>query len=1044
MSRARIRQVKAAAGSGKTYALTARFLDLLDRAKPEEPRMACRGLRPESYSWPEILAVTFTNKAAAEMKERVLKALKRCALDLQDGQRAEWDAQRAAKVVETVLKRYHHLNIRTIDSLLVLILRLFALDYGLRPDFQVALEEDELFAPAYERFVDTCADARGPQRTLLVSALTTFLHFEKRGGFSPEQSIRKRLFELTGHLQAEPAGVLADQEEMARILTVCREEFLSVASLMQGYLDEYALAPQHHFKNFLAKCQSLTGFDEPPASAYEHKPALAECLTKAGKGNVSEECERAYAVFKAACAAFRREWAALSGAYALAPALEIAREILAAMQDEAKRQGKASMSSLSAAVHGLLSRDEAVPEAYCRLGSRLYHLLVDEFQDTSRAQWAALEPLARECLSKGGSLFCVGDVKQAIYGWRGGDASLFDQLPARPGLADLTGGADLESLPSNWRSAPEVLGWNNAFFQALADPDTAQELADRCLDGAPDEERAALAQDLVRTFADATQELRPGYEGPDGYVRLTRLAPAESAEEARSAALDALQDLVQDLGNKRPWRDLAVLVRDNRQAGLVCERLVALNIPVITETSLLLARHPVVRQLAALLAFLDFPADDLAFLTLVSGPLFQQASGLAPAAFTDWLMGQKPGNLGRKFREAFPQVWAQWLRPFFGRAGLLTPYDLAQAAVQRFQVLERNPDAELHVRRFLEVVHLAEGNGCRSLSAFLDYWRDQGAEEKVPLPENLDAVRVLTVHKAKGLEFPVVLVPFHHWPLQPHDGFAVLDIRDHRVLTPLRAALGPEYRERTGREIREQLHLLYVAWTRAREELYGFYPSAKEGERRPPALAALDLLLDPEKKLFERGKPDPGTPQERACPEPPRPVIAEAPDEDLLSWLPRLRIFRHALEDVFEDQRRRGEMAHRALELVRPTGDDAADAARAARLALLDFPAASPEREADIAGLLSWVLSQPLLKDCLGQGLAEAEALDAEGRNIRCDRLVLRADEAVVLEYKTGKPDPEHETQVRRYLELASRLRPRARGLLVYLDRKEIREVTHG
>ena len=125
MSRPRIRQVRASAGSGKTYALTARFLELLDAAKAEDPGMACRGVRPESYSWPEILAVTFTNKAAAEMKERVLTALKRCALGLTSGgQRADWDPRRAAKVVETVLRRYHRLNIRTIDSLLVLLLRL--------------------------------------------------------------------------------------------------------------------------------------------------------------------------------------------------------------------------------------------------------------------------------------------------------------------------------------------------------------------------------------------------------------------------------------------------------------------------------------------------------------------------------------------------------------------------------------------------------------------------------------------------------------------------------------------------------------------------------------------------------------------------------------------------------------------------------------------------------------------------------------------------------------------------------------------------------
>ncbi|MDY0305426.1 MAG: UvrD-helicase domain-containing protein [Desulfovibrionaceae bacterium] len=1047
MSPSSIRQVKAAAGSGKTFALTARFLELLGAARSDDPGLTCRGLRPETYSWPEILAVTFTNKAAAEMKERVLKALKRCALDLRDdGQRADWDRARAAGVVETILRRYHRLNIRTIDSLLVLLLRLFALEYGIRPDFEVAFEEADVFDLAYERFVGRCENPAGPERTLLLTALDTFLRHENRSGFRPERGIRERLKELTTLLQAEDEPLLTDQDELADLLTACRERFLEAVTLMRGFLDEYALAPDKRFLAFLQKCQAVQGFDEPPKSAYAEKPLLEDCLTKAGKARVTDQCEAAYDLLKTAVAAYRREWAAVSGAYALAPALTIAGLLVEDMRAESRLRGVVPIAALTRAVRDLLGQAEAVPEAYCRLGSRLFHLLVDEFQDTSRAQWTAVAPLAEECLSKGGSLFCVGDVKQAIYGWRGGDASLFDEVPRRPGLADLAERVTAETLPRNWRSTPAVVAFNNDFFTHLAEPDMAGELAGEILGEAPEEERAALAEELARVFADARQDMPDGYGGPEGYVRLTRL-PGGTREEFETRTLEALRALILDLVARRPYRDIAVLVRDNRQAGVVCEQLVALDIPVVTESSLLLARHPLVRQLAAFLEFLDFPADDLAFLALVSGPVFQRAAGLAPLRVADWLVERKRGNLGMRFRDAFPEVWERTLKPFFDKAGLLTPYDLAQAAVERFGVFAAEPGAELYVRRFLEVVHLAEERGCRSLSAFLDFWRGQGAEEKVPLPENLDAVQVLTMHKSKGLEFPVAIVPFHDWSLRPQDGLLTIDLRGKRLLTPAREALGPEYRERAGREAREQLHLLYVAWTRAREELYGFFPDAREDKRRPPALAAMTRLLDiPEREAaFERGHPSEGEPQERPKPAPAAPPEPTEPGEELTAWLPRLRVFRHSLEDVFLDQRRRGEMAHRALELLRSTGDDAADANRAARLAVLDFPfvGGGADLEGELADLLLWVLSRPELKDCLGRGLAEAEALDEEGRTLRCDRLVLSGDEALVLEYKTGRPDPEHETQVRRYLKLALALRPKARGLLVYLDRREVREVAH-
>ncbi|WP_449241897.1 UvrD-helicase domain-containing protein, partial [Desulfovibrio sp.] len=897
-----------------------------------------------------------------------------------------------------------------------------------------------------ERFVGRCEDPSGAERALLLTALDTFLRHENRSGFRPARGIRERLRELATLLQAEDGPLLTDQDELADLLTACRERFLEAVTLMRGFLDEYALAPDKRFLAFLQKCRAVQGFDEPPKSAYAGKPLLEDCLTKAGKARVTDQCEAAYDLLKTAAAAYRREWAAVSGAYALAPALTIAGLLVEDMRAESRLRGVVPIAALTRAVRDLLGQAEAVPEAYCRLGSRLFHLLVDEFQDTSRAQWSAVSPLAEECLSKGGSLFCVGDVKQAIYGWRGGDASLFDEVPRRPGLADLAERVTAETLPRNWRSVPAVVDFNNAFFSRLAEPDTAGELAGEILGEAPEEERGALAGELARVFADARQDMPGEYDGPEGFVRLARL-PGGTREEFEGRTLEALRGLIQDLAARRPYRDIAVLVRDNRQAGLVCEQLVALEIPVVTESSLLLARHPVVRQLAAFLEFLDFPADDLAFLALISGPVFQRAAGFDPLRVAEWLVDRERGGLGRRFRQDFPEVWERALKPFFDKAGLLTPYDLAQAAVERFGVAAAEPGAELYVRRFLEVVHLAEERGCRSLSAFLDFWRGQGAEEKVPLPENLDAVQVLTVHKSKGLEFPVAVVPFHDWSLRPQDGLLTIELHGERLLTPAREALGPEYRERAGREAREQLHLLYVAWTRAREELYGFFPDAREDKRRPPALAAMTRLLDiPEgEAVFERGRPAEGGPQDRARPEPSAPAAPAEPGEELTAWLPRLRVFRHSLEDVFLDQRRRGEMAHRALELLRPTGDDAADARRAARLAVLDFPfvGGGADLEGELADLLLWVLSRPELKACLGRGLAEAEALDEEGRTLRCDRLVLSGDEALVLEYKTGRPDPEHETQVRRYLKLARALRPTVRGLLVYLDRREVREVAH-
>ncbi len=191
-----LRQVKASAGSGKTYQLTRRFLALLDSADDTARPFVCTSKPYRSYAWPEIMAVTFTNKAASEMKERVVKGLKLGALDINDGgQKAECSPETASKAIGSILRRYHRLNIRTIDSLLALLLRLFALEFGIRPDFQMAFNERELFDAVYDHFIAMC-ELDGPERDLLADTITTMLRTEGKTGFWMQDTVRNRLFEM--------------------------------------------------------------------------------------------------------------------------------------------------------------------------------------------------------------------------------------------------------------------------------------------------------------------------------------------------------------------------------------------------------------------------------------------------------------------------------------------------------------------------------------------------------------------------------------------------------------------------------------------------------------------------------------------------------------------------------------------------------------------------------------------------------------------------------------------------------------------------------
>jgi len=1058
------RQVKASAGSGKTFALTRRFLELLTGADADTGRYACAGAasRPVGYSWPEILAVTFTNKAAAEMKERVLQALKRRALNLPDAADEHMSPARAETLLTDILRHTQHLGIRTIDSLLNLLVRLFALDLGMRPDFETVFDEGPAMQSLLEGFLARCEEG-GEEEILYEQAVRTLIEHENKDGFWLQDTLRNRLLEMASLLKSLPGPFTTDQRRLADLLALSFASMQQATKALSDVIEAEGLALHGNVVKLLARCAQASLFDGLPDSAYLAKDDLDECLLAKSRGKRSEDAQASYVAYCAACAEYAHDHAVLAPAYALAPCAAIGEHLLRELATLQREQGFLFGGELAGKVCELLDEGNGVPDAFCRLGDRLHHLLVDEFQDTSRAQWSATLPLASECLAKGGSLFCVGDVKQAIYGWRGGEAKLFDEVAADAELDAMSGGVARDNLPYNWRSLPTIVDFNNRIFSALEQPDTVRDIAAALLPGAPLDIVADFHTDLIAAFAGASQAMPPQKSNTPtlepGVVQV-RLLPPGKAADIEAQSMDALVQTLRDqILPRRKLGDIAVLVRTGKHADLVCERLVREGLPIITENSLLLSRHPLVRQLTALLRVLDCPSDDTAFFELITGrELFQPESGLEPSSIHDWVCKDtKPGLLSR-FRKDFPEIHARLIAPFVMRAGFMRPYDLAQAALDTFQVLVRHPEAELYVRRFLEVIHQAESNGMGSLARFLEFWAEAGGEEKVPLPEAADAIRILTIHKAKGLQFPVTIIPLHNWSSGRMADYRPVELHGHRVLTRLTKALGRPYHQRNAALLLEQINLLYVAWTRAEEELYLFVPEpGGRGNAGPvPALLKLLLGIPAEEAGATFGQP-PACSQEACGAEP---LVLQQPESvpplvatpEFQAWLPRLRVFRHAVEDAAFDGRARGKVAHKAVELLRIDNDDAASARRAAALALEEFPElrtlAEAERQAlvlEIEDMLRWLLKRPEARPHLGQNSGELTILTDDGSFQRPDLLHFTPEGPVVLEFKTGQAKPEHAKQLLAYLSLARQLPQalgkRPRGHLVYLDRRVIEPV---
>ena len=1037
-------KITASAGSGKTYTLIQRFLELLaasgqegeltlrdlagrERERPEttffdlDPQVPHRtrdqevyDKAPRAHAWSEILAATFTNAAASEMKERLIRELKTYALGdrahtasadanantADDASASPADAAAATPAnapapalftphqalarLETMLRRFGSLNIRTIDSLLTMLVRLSALDLGLPPDFQ-PLFGDGLPAQ-FELFFDEQQElARAGDtelRDLLLGCCRAVLRDEERNGFMAPADLAPATLRLITHIWQEGEFKhLATDAALVGAIRALRREVHESTLALQTCLEQDELTCNKLFTNFLSKlaqwseepgnpepaapnptgpnptgpdpdnpepAASEPGSEEsgssfildsaPPESVYTGRAELAGCLNKKS-APPSEQAEIAFSLWQLAYAHAVTELAKLREARRIMPYARLAAHLAAPFRDWLAEQGLIPAELLDGYARDILSRDLGPSEAYCRFGARLGHLLMDEFQDTSREQWRAIAPLAAECLAQGGSLVYVGDVKQAIYGWRGGDAALFEEIAGDPELSAMAGPAQATVLPANWRSLGRVVELNNTIFGALGQNEVARDTA-RALLGrdCPGSIVAETAQDFKNTFADAAQilPLARAADKERGHVRLMRLGgqneddscDPEGAEnltfyaeaalpyyndtdssalisyaEAALISYDALDPpdppdpdgaadlsgyaelgdnlkvvytrlrelLLKDILLRRRPGDVAILTRGNDSARTLARWLTAWGVPTLTENSLLLPEHPLIRQIIAFLKFMDNPLDDPALFEFLCSPdIFLPAAGLDAAQLHTWLLGLsgRGEHLLTAVRRDFPEAWNRLAAPFYQQSGLMSAYDLTCEMLAHFRVWERRPEDAVFLRRFLELLHGAEEKNMQSLPEFLDWWSAPGNAEKLPVAESLDAVRIMTMHKAKGLEFPVVIAPFNNFGIKVSTDFKRaalrgLDISSEPVAAPPghapapdpsapaprpappghahaatagevllkdRKAFGEAYFRNLACQAREALHLIYVAWTRAAEELYAFLPPEGSAE----------------------------------------------------------------------------------------------------------------------------------------------------------------------------------------------------------------------
>ena len=1034
--------LKASAGSGKTYSLTERFVQFL-----------LSGQIPQNHLR-NILAITFSNNAAKVMKERILAWLK--DLYFNDPEKIEevseivsvkkeYLAQKAGAKVDEILRNYTEFQVKTIDSFMTSIYKASAVNLGYSPDFDMVMVPEEIIAYAFNRFLRGVRE-NTPGAEFLESLLEIIL--ESRGGESaylwdPSVDLLRETVELYDRLSgiAKEAKIVGAEEKIESV----KQEIRETAETLNGFIERSGLVKSKgsSFYKILERVRSNAfpelidkGLSNPPVV----KPKKGEEIT--GYEKISE----AWGLLGNQI----RKYIELYAKTYYSPYLKTYEAFKDILEGVKKKEGTVFIHDINKKLSDYLN-DEIVPDVYFRIGETIYHYLIDEFQDTSPIQWANLFPLIENSLSQGGSLFTVGDTKQAIYGFRNADYRIMKRLESKNPFSSAHHA--VKELEINHRSLEGVVDFSKTFFKkVVAHHDKYRD--------------PALRSGLI----DYEQKVKEGHRG-SGVAEVIRC----EKKEDEPAEKEKIQNLIKELIQRGySYSDIAILAYRNEDVVNITTWLNEVNVPFVSYSSLDIRTRKLTAEIVALLTFLDSPPDDLSFAGFVLGEIFRKAlernekSIELKAIHAFFFRNRKKGPLYKAFQEEFPELWETYFETLFKSTGYLPLYDLANEIYCIYKVFDHFREEEATLVKILEVIKNFEGEGRNNPGDFLKYASDEeagGSDWTISVPAGIPAVKVMTIHKAKGLESPVAIVliyeessrGFKYIIEEKPDGVFLLRI--NQQIMKASPFLQEKYEEERLKDLVNKLNTLYVGFTRAEDELYIVGVGSARNQ------FPIDLLKEMDSQTGWKRAPrsrSTETTQERMDLEhPPAPLESPAMNgrDDIsiphTKGAVRASAFLTgfaAPEELNLEERRRGEFIHRVLYFVEGLDEETESEIdrfikRANDELKTDYPLEAMKR--DLLEFLNHKEVSPYFRAIPGRVVKrEQEFSDSRGNLFRMDRVIFEEDQISVIDYKTGtekEAEKEYLSQLKNYMRILKEIYPgkKVEGVIAYVDLKEVSRVTN-
>lgn len=1013
----------ASAGAGKTYTLVKEFLSLL--------------LTNESdYHFEHILAITFTNKAAGEMKERIIETLEEIAknpnpkedqyiLELASelNLKPEIIKTKAYNILIAILHNYSKFSISTIDKFNLRLMKSFAQDLGLSMNFDVEMNTNEIINESVDLLYSKIGEDEKLTQTMIKIALD---NMDENKSWDIRKTLSSDTSDISNdrHLQDLEKLKNISLDEFIRyrkvifddiktlkdgLITIGNEFFELLAN--NGISVNELPGKSRGIAAFFQKLKNFDGFGLILPTDANTKDILEEgYLSKVKDATAESIFPQVKDLFEKA-ANINDHLLLLTSIQKNISSISLINEVEKSLDSIKKDSNVLLINEFNTIISKNLQQQPA-NFIYERIGSRYNHYFIDEFQDTSTLQWNNLNPLVENARAQSDTIMLVGDAKQSIYRWRGGNPEQMIDLIDRKEEENIK----VEELEKNWRSHENIIQFNNELYSFIA---------------------PQLNLPSFQYLYEIGNKQLTNHQ-KDGFVKINFIEQEGGSKDLfKEQNLELVLKTIEDCrANGFSLNDIAILVRSNAQGILLAKYLTENNLVVISNEALLLKNSFEIQLIEYLFKITSNPQDEqskIRFL-MVAYELELIKTDDLTITVEKALKGDLP-----KFLKLTKSLGIDL---DFIQDQNLSLYDFTEKAIRTLHLQERSP---AYILSFLDVILEYSSKNESDLNSFLEFWSTIKDKASIKTPKGVDAIQIMTIHKSKGLEFPVVILPFLDWqsknskiwiPLQKDEEnpFETFYVGINNELKSIKnEAIKSKIDEEENLVQLDEINTLYVATTRAKEQLYMIALKPKESSKSKNIANYLHKFVS-YKGFSENEVILKGSPKRISTPK----IIENSSAELKIyssDWNTRLVINTNS-EKAQEKLKftEFGNTVHNILSQI-VTQNDLPKIIESEK----QRGTISVENVEHLQKTLQNLLQDAKLVPYFAEGLTvlnERDFIDENGQIFRADRVVIDSENnCSIIDYKTGQPDLDHHFQVNRYTDFFRNLGYNIQTkILIYID----------